>query len=72
MMKISHQVADFALSPDGTRLALALALVTAKDEVSLILSNYRYDAIDESIVGDAKPNISQFWNEISSRVDQLF
>lgn len=26
----------------------------------------------ESIIGDAKPNISQFWNEISSRVDQLF
>ncbi|WP_312116266.1 hypothetical protein [Brevibacillus reuszeri] len=34
---ISNQVADFALSPDGTRLALAR--VTGKDEVSLILSD---------------------------------
>ncbi|GIO09980.1 hypothetical protein J31TS6_60080 [Brevibacillus reuszeri] len=34
---ISHQVADFALSPDGIRIALAL--VSGKDEVSLILSD---------------------------------
>ena len=26
----------------------------------------------ESIIGDAKPNISTFWDEISSRVDHLF
>lgn len=34
---ISNQVADFALSPDGIRIALAL--VSGKDEVSLILSD---------------------------------